>query len=120
MANPEGILREPSELGHMPFAGSGSPRAAVRAAHARPQRRSVDRTAGCRAPLRLPPAGLPDSGESPNLSTAGLHIVFIISCELSAFCHLYISLPPWLTGHHCPHRVHISVCSGQRDISWGF
>jgi len=40
------------------------------------------RAAGCIAPLRLPPAGLPGSEEAPNLTTANLHIVFIVSCEL--------------------------------------
>ncbi|CAK0780168.1 hypothetical protein CVIRNUC_004955 [Coccomyxa viridis] len=49
--------------------------------HMRVPVKKRDRTAGRSAPLQLPPAGLPDSGESPNLSTAGLHIVFIISCN---------------------------------------
>ena len=41
----------------------------------------LNRTTGCSAPLRLPPTGLPDSQEAPNLTAAGLHIVFVISCE---------------------------------------
>ena len=63
--------------------------------HMRVPVKKRDRTAGRSAPLRLPPAGLPDSEESPNLSTAGLRIVFIISCELSVLCYFHIPLPLW-------------------------
>ena len=78
-----------------------------------------DRTAGRSAPLRLPPAGLPDSGESPNLSTAGFYIIFIISCELSVLCHIEGPLPP-RPGVQCLLHVHVSVCSGRQNILWGF
>ncbi len=50
----------------------------------------LNRTTGCRAPLRLPPTGLPDSQEAPNLTAAGLHIVFVISCgwQIQLMCPL--------------------------------
>ena len=32
-------------------------------------------------PCACHPTGLPDSQEAPNLTAAGLHIVFVISCE---------------------------------------
>ena len=83
--------------------------------HMRVPAKKRDRTAGRSAPLRLPAAGLPDSGESPNLSTAGLHILFIISCELSVLCRFQLSPPFWPGDQHFQH-VSVSLYSGQQDI----
>lgn len=76
------------------------------------------RVTGCSAPLRLPPAGLPGSGEAPDLSTADLHIVFIVSCAPPQ--HPAHQAPPCKpSAQHCSYPVSFLVCVSYRTVEVG-